>query len=286
VVTAQSATDGTYRLAGLPPGTYEVSAEFPPLLLPFKQDNVPLQAGQTLRLDIRLNDVQLNTLGDGGAGFVYLTSEKPAPAGRAPRTREGKPDLNGVWLSALPSPVGDRLEPLPWAAAVVKQRTENLSKDSPQAHCLPMGLSYAGFFTTYRLIQTPKLLAIIDENGDPARQVYLDGRGHPKDPNPSYVGHSVGRWEGDTLVVDTVGFNDRGWLTFAGFPQTEMLRITERFRRPDLGHLEMEMTFDDPTVFKKPWRQKRVSSLAPASMELLEYVCSENNRDVQHLVGK
>ena len=100
------------------------------------------------------------------------------------------------------------------------------------------------------------------------------------------MGHSVGRWEKDTLVVDTVGINDRTWLNMAGLPHTEMMRATERFRRPDLGHLEIELTIDDPGAYKKPWAMKRVTSLAPKDIELLEWVCTENNKDVQHLVGR
>jgi hypothetical protein len=138
----------------------------------------------------------------------------------------------------------------------------------------------------YRFVQTRDVLVIIEEANDPPRQIYLDGRRHPDDPNPSYMGHSIGHWEDDTLVVDTVGLNDRGWIAFGSYPQTEKLHVIERFRRPDLGHLEREITFDDPSAFKKPWTLKRVSSLAPKGIDVLEYVCAENNRDVEHLVGK
>jgi len=151
-------------------------------------------------------------------------------------------------------------------------------------HCLPMGLSFEGFFSPIRLVQTPKLLVLIDENADPTRQIYLDGRSHPKEYNPSYMGHSVGHWEQDTLVVDTVGFNDRIWVTFNAFPQTEKMHVTERFRRLDLGRLEVELTFDDPGAFKKPFTLKRSSMLAPDNFEILEYVCAENNRDREHFV--
>ena len=284
--SAQSTANGSYALTRLPQGTYEISAELPPLFVPFRQENIRVQAGQTIRIDIRLNDGQLNTLGDGGEDFVKLIAEQPAPAGRTPRMRGGKPDLSGVWSAGLHTPLGDPPEPLPWAEALVKQRADNLFRDTPWSHCLPMGISFLGTFFPYRFIQTATLLVIIDEQGDPARQIYLDGRSHPKDPNPSYMGHSVGHWERDTLVVDTVGFNDRLWLTFGHYPQTEQLHVTERYRRPDLGHLELEITFDDPGTFKKPWKMRRVSVLAPKETELLEYVCAENNRDVGHMVGK
>lgn len=282
----QSAADGRYVLPALPPGIYVVTAEFPPLFLPFRSESVQLEAGKTVQVNIPLNDEQLNTLGDGGSFFVYLSSDHPAPRGRAPRTREGRPDLNGVWLPALLQPVGDKPEPLPWAKELAKKRSDGFGKD-PQTYCLPGGLTYSGMFFEYRLVQTAMMLVIIEpDSGNPTRQIYLDGRSHPKDPNPSFMGHSVGRWEGDTLAVDTVGFNDRTWLTNDNFPQTEKMHVIERFRRPDLGHLEMEITFDDFGAFRKPWKLKRVSSLAPEYTEVLEYVCTENNRDIDHLVVK
>jgi len=284
--SAQSAANGAFSMTSLPPGTYELSAEFPPLFLPFRQQNIQVSAGQTIKLDIHLSDTQLNTLGDGGDDFVKLIAGQPAPTGPTPRTSDGKPDLNGVWLAAIHRPLGDPPDPLPWAAALSKQRRDNMNISSPGAHCLPTGLASSGVLRPFRLVQTRDLLVIIEETNDPARQIYLDGRSHPPDPNPSFMGHSVGHWEDDTLVVDTVGFSDRGWIAFGSYPQTEMLHVIERYRRPDLGHLEREITFDDPSAFKKPWTIKRVSSLAPQGTELLEYICAENNRDVEHLVGK
>ena len=117
------------------------------------------------------------------------------------------------------------------------------------------------------------------------RQVFLDGRGHPRDPNPSWMGHSVGHWEGDTLVVDTVGFNDRSWLDPQGHPHTDRMRVTERMRRPDLGHLEIEITIDDPGAYAKPWVIQRAADL-DLNDDIGEYVCNENNRDPEHMVGK
>jgi hypothetical protein len=149
-------------------------------------------------------------------------------------------------------------------------------------------------FFDYRIVQTPSLIVIIDGGVSPPRQIYLDGRGHPKDFNPSWMGHSIGHWEADTLVVDTVGFNDLGWIQPggstsrwpAGFPTTEKLRITERFRRLDLGRLEVETTYEDPSEFKKPFTTREVRSLAPKGEEVSEYVCAENERDVQHMFKK
>jgi hypothetical protein len=256
------------------------------LFLPFREKDIQVQSGQETHFDIHLSDTQLNTLGDGGDDYVKLIAGQPAPTGRTPRTREGKPDLSGVWLAAIHRPEGQPPDPLPWAEAIARKRRENRNIDSPGAHCLPTGLGASGILRPYRFVQTRDVLVIVEENNDPTRQIYLDGRRHPDDPNPSYMGHSVGHWEGDTLVVDTVGLTDRGWIAFGSYPQTEKLHVIERFRRPDLGHLEREITFDDPSAFKKPWTLKRVSSLAPKGIDVLEYVCAENNKDVEHLVGK
>jgi hypothetical protein len=284
--SAHSGADGNYTISGVAPGNYEVSVANPPFFLPFSRKDVQVEAGKTVRVDVRLDDIGLNTLGDGGEQFAERMADKPAPSGRTPRTRGGKPDLSGVWLPALPAPLGGLPERLPSVEAAMKARDGDRHIVPPAARCLPPGLSVEGAIYPYRLVQTSSILAILDEDGDPPRQIYLDGRSHPKDPNPSFMGHSVGRWEGDTLVVDSVGFNDRTWLLPGNYPQTEQMHITERFRRPDLGHLEVETTFDDPGTFKKPWRTKRVNSLAPNDFEVLEYVCSENNRDIEHLAGK
>jgi hypothetical protein len=284
--SARSGADGNYALSGVAPGNYELSVSNPPFFLPFSRKDIPVEAGKTVRIDVRLDDVTLNTLGDGGEQFADRMADKPAPSGPTPRTRDGKPDLSGVWLGALPTALGGSPEPLPGVEAAMKARDGDKHIIAPWERCLPTGLSLEGAIYPYRLVQTSSLLAIIDEDGDPPRQIYLDGRSHPKDPNPSYMGHSVGHWEGDTLVVDSVGFNDRIWLSPGNNPQTEQMHITERFRRPDLGHLEVEMTFDDPGTFKKPWTRQRVNSLAPNDFEVFEYVCNENNRDIGHLVGK
>ena len=109
------------------------------------------------------------------------------------------------------------------------------------------------------------------------RQVFLDGREHPRDPNPTWQGHAVGRWDHGALVIDTIGFNDRSWLSYAGHPHTEAMRLTETLRRPDAGHLEIEVVVHDPGAFSKPWKTVRVYELTPAD-EIQEYICSENNK--------
>ena len=284
---ATTASDGSYQLSGLPAGAYEISVENVTLFLPFHQNGIQVVAGKATRVDIRLDDINLNTLGDGGEQFAQLLANKPAPSGPAPRASDGKPDISGVWEAALFKPVGEVPQPLPWAEAAAKQRGKRgRITDLGPAACLPPGIGFDLF--GYRIVQTPTLIVVIDGGHNPPRTIYLDGREHPKDFNPSWMGHSVGHWEGDTLVVDTIGFNDLGWVgaeLLALFPQTEKLHITERFRRLDLGHLEAVTTYDDPGSFKKPFTSRKVSSLAPKDIEVLEYVCAENNRDLPHLLN-
>jgi len=280
---AESAANGAYTLAGLPPGSYDLSVEPPPFFIPSGRRNIQVQAGRTVRVDLALDDVALNTLGDGGADFQKMIALPPAPTGPAPRLR-GKPDLSGVWLPSLPKP-SSRPEPLPWAEAIARERQESFAKDIPSAHCLPLGVTFTGLIFPMQFVQTDSMLVILDE-ANASRQVFLDGRSHPKNWNPSFMGHSVGRWEGSTLVVDTVGFNDRTWIDLSGLPHTEQMHVIECFRRLDQGHLETEITIEDPGTFKNTYSMKKIASLAPKDYELLEYVCNENDRDRAHLVGK
>jgi hypothetical protein len=282
VYKAVSSEKGAYTIAQLPAGSYELSV----VVLGFNnysRRNVAVAAGQTLRLDIQLVDYQLGTLGDGREFRVALLTPHPTPSGPVPRTRDGKPDLSGVWYAQRTVDPG-KPEPLPWADALQKERAANNSKDSPGAHCLPRGLTNAGALFPYKLVQTPSLLVMLFEDDTPShRQVFLDGRGHPREPNPNWMGHSIGHWEGDTLVVDTVGFNDESWLDTLGHPHTEMLHITERLHRVDLGHLEIEFTIEDPRTYSKPWVIKRVADLDTTD-EIGEYVCID--KDAAHMVGK
>jgi hypothetical protein len=285
VFRTTTVADGSYKLTGLPSGTYEISVENVTLFLPFHQRDIQVEAGKITKLDVRLDDFNLNTLGDGGEQFVEVLEGKPAPSGPAPRASNGEPDLSGVWGPTLSKLVGDAPQPLPWAEAAAKQRfkLERLTDLGPGA-CLPGGIN---FVLPYRMVQTPTLIVMIDGGFNPPRQIYLDGRGHPRDFNPSWMGHSIGHWDGDTLVVDTIGFNDLGWVgaALSAFPQTEKLHVTERYRRLDLGHLEVETTYEDPSEFKKPFTMRQVNTFAPNDEEVLEYVCAENNRDVPHLIN-
>jgi hypothetical protein len=287
IYKAASSTTGKYTLEQMPAGTYELSIPVPEFA--YRRQTIVVQAARTLRLDIRVEDNSLNTLGEDRAYFAGLVSPHSTPTVLAPRTPAGKPDLSGVWQ--LPRIVNPEEPPvLPWAAAVIKEWTETNGKDFPRGHCLPDSVLLMGRFGINRLVQTSTLLVILNEADIPGyHQIFLDGRRHPQDLDPTWSGHSIGRWERDTLVVDSVGFNGKApinWLVVGGStPHTEKLHLITRFRRPDFGHLEMEITFDDPGTFTKPWRMKEISDLVKND-EVQEWICNENNQDVEHLVGK
>jgi hypothetical protein len=222
--------------------------------------------------------------GPGGGMLIGPDGDReavPPPTGPTPRAADGKPDLTGVWFA----PKTIRGEPpsmTPWAEAILKSRNP---KDDPELHCLPAGVPRMTPYP-YKFIQTPGVLVMLFEaNIHSYRQVFTDGRGHAEDPDPSWYGDSIGKWEGDTLVVDTIGFNDKFWFDFAGHPHTEDLHITERYRRPDLGHLEVQITIVDPKAYAKPWVINRVSNLS-TNWEIHEYICNEFNVDTEHVVGR
>ena len=174
----------------------------------------------------------------------------------------------------------------PWAAELHKQRVADNSKDNPDAHCLPMGMMQFHYHGQPRkMIQTPQVIVILYEANAGIRQIFTDGRSLPKDADPWWYGYSTGHWEGDTLVVQSAGFRDLGWLDVEGSPLTETAHITERYRRPDFGHLEIEVTIDDPKAYTKPWTVF-VHQRLMADTELIEFVCQEDERDAPHLTGK
>jgi hypothetical protein len=229
-------------------------------------------------------------------GIPRMASGKPNLSAPAPRTSDGKPDLSGIWQAGRAGPAGqygydyDVAQDFPaelltpWARTVRQQRVADFRKDSPLAHCLPMSIPFLNFRGLSQMVQTPGLMVILYESpNSPHRTIFLDGRELPKDPNPTWLGYSTGHWEGDTLVVNSAGFNDSGWLDVGGNPQTESLRLTERLRRPDFGHLDLEMTFEDPKTFTKPFTL-RMAKTYTADVEIFEDVC-ENERDSGHLVG-
>jgi hypothetical protein len=279
VYQTTAVANGNFRLANLPAGSYDITV--PPIGFTFpkyEHKGVVIQAAQTAKLDIRL--AWGGNLGTPGDDFSLLIRQKTngSPSGPAPRGRDGKLDLSGVWIGNPAD--ADNPEMLPWAEEVTKQRRARGGAGNPGESCLPGDNLLISPFI-YKIIQTPAVIAILWEGNVPGIvQIFLDGRAHPKDLDPSWMGHSVGHWEGDTLVVDTVGFNDRSWLRV--FPHTEMLHVIQRYRRPDLGHLEKEITIEDPVAFRKPWKIRDVWDLAPGE-EIAEYICNENEKDVVHL---
>ena len=224
-------------------------------------------------------------------GMPRTPDGKPNLSAPAPRTADGKPDLGGLW-AMNPGPYGGNIatdlkpeDVQPWADALLKQRAATFTRDDPaQFQCLPQG-PRANLYSLdmEKVIQTPGVIVILIENLS-YRQIFLDGRELPRDPDPSFMGYSVGHWDGDTLVAESTGFKDRTWLDLAGHPHTEALRITERFRRRDFGHMEIAETIDDPKAFNKPFTITIKAEIVPDS-EILEYVCAENETSHQHLVG-
>jgi len=209
----------------------------------------------------------------------------------SPKMPDGKPDLSGIWVAAdgkyLPNLAADGIEvPFqPWARALYKERQENHGKGRPSEHCLTHGVTdFDALATPRKIIQTPGVIVIIFEAYNHYRQILMDGRPLPEAAQPAYMGYSVGKWEGDTLVVDTTGFNDKGWLDDLGHPQTEALHVTERFRRRDFGHMDLQLTIDDPKAYTKPWTVNLGLNFLPDE-ELIESIC-ENEKDAQHMVGK
>jgi len=174
----------------------------------------------------------------------------------------------------------------PWAKAVYDQRRETQSKDDPTGYCIPGGVPRSDVVPyPFKILNAPGMVVILYEAVHSFRQIFTDGRALPKDPNPVWLGYSVGHWDGDTLVVESNGFKEDSWLDNWGHPGTEALRVTERFHRRDFGHMDLTITIDDPKAYTKPWTVAPPLVLVPDT-ELLEYICQENNKDVQHLVGK
>jgi hypothetical protein len=221
-------------------------------------------------------------------GIPRTADGKPNLTAPAPRTRDGKPDLSGMWTrepDRYYNNAAADLKPAdvqPWAQALYQRRLADFGKDSMEAQCLPLGpAAFTTPFFDFKFIQTPSLIVILLEDLT-YRQIHMDGRQLPKDPNPSWMGYSVGRWDGDTLVVESNGFTERSWLDYDGHPHTEALRMTERYRRRDLGHLDVEVTFDDPGAYAKPWTVSVPLDLFPDT-ELLEYVCRENEKFIARI---
>jgi hypothetical protein len=236
-----------------------------------------------------------------------------------PRTPDGKPDLSGIWQNprgaaavlldasgtGAPAAAGTAaparntgmnlfrdigtgvkggLPIQPWAAELVKRRQADNSKDNPDAHCLPMGImQFHNHPQPRKIVQTSDLILIMYEANFGLRQIFMDGRPLPgADAEPWWYGYSVGRWEGDTLVVETRGFIDEGWLDIIGNPLTDAAKVTERFRRPNYGNLEIEITVDDPKAYTSPWTVTVKQGIV-LNNEMIEFICID--KDAGHYVG-
>jgi hypothetical protein len=260
--------------------------------------------------------VQAQWLNHRTPGIPRTADGKPNLSARTPRAADGKPSLSGLWQTeAAPPEMLERLipgttngageEPLsqyfinifsdftveaapirPDAAALFQQRAKAFSNVSPLSHCLPEGMPLLEMAPApYKIIQMPGLTVMLYERDTTFRQVYTDGRKLPEDPQPSWLGYSVGKWDGDSLVVDTIGFNDRGWLDARGHTHSESLHLTERFHRLDVGHMEVQLTIDDPKTYTRPFTVVLKQRLQ-ADTDLLESYCAENEKDATHVNGK
>jgi endonuclease YncB( thermonuclease family) len=240
-------------------------------------------------------------------GIPRMTDGLPNLSAPTPRTADGKPDLSGVWDGDHKPPCPPRgcddnptvrefldigaslkggLPYKPGMAELAKARRQPPKIDEPLTRCLPFGIVERHTHQTFRkIVQTPGLLVILNEYNKSYRQIFTDGRPLPDDPQPSYDGYSIGKWDGDTLVVTTTGFKDGIWLDAFGDPMTEEAKITERFHRVDFGHLEIALTVDDPKAYTKPWTVRLYQILAPDT-DLIDYICLENEKDRQHMVAK
>jgi hypothetical protein len=224
-------------------------------------------------------------------GIPRTSDGKPNLTAPAPRTPDGKPDLSGLWQPevnpyrfSVIQDLKDEAIFRPAAAAIFQERVLNFRRDDPVTNCLPGGPAET-YSVMYRIIQSPTAVTLLYESGTGRfKQIHMDGRKLPEDPNPTWLGYSVGHWEGDTLVVESAGFNDRTWLDRVGHPHSEKLRVTERFRRVDFGHMQYQITYDDPETLTKPLMFSLGVNYR-ADTDMLENVCNENNKDKDHLVG-
>jgi hypothetical protein len=250
------------------------------------------------------------------AGIPRSADGKPNLSARTPRAADGKPDLSGLWQTdSAPPDLLERIIPgatngageeapsqyfinifsdfkpedvpfRPAAAQMFEQRSRRFTDLSPISHCLPEGIPLIETAPApYKIVQTPGVAFMLYERDTTYRQVYTDGRKLPDDPQPSWLGYSVGKWAGDSLVVDTIGFNDRGWLDARAHTHSEALRLTERFHRRDFGHMELQLTIDDPQTYTRPFTVTLHQQLLPDT-DLLESYCAENEKDVGHLQGQ
>ena len=222
---------------------------------------------------------------------------KPDLSAPAPKMQDGKPDLSGIWRRNTPGANylvnleagGAVLSMQPWAAALYKTRQDNLSKDRPSGQCLPHAIPDAMMVSIFKIVPTPAAMLILFEEFLNFRQIFTDGRGFPNQANPedripTWFGYSIGKWEADTFVAETIGFNDRSWLDDSGHPHSDAMRVTERFRRRDFGHMDIAITIDDPKAYTRPFTINVAFILVPDT-EFIEDLC-DNEKDQSHMVGK
>lgn len=212
-----------------------------------------------------------------------------------PRTSYGKPDLSGFWMPEDPTKyllnlaADYKIEDIPLKPAareLYNERIDNNGKDHPGAYCLPSGIPEKDNIPDgLKLVQTEDLTLLLHESRTIYRQIFTDGRPLPKDAQPTWMGYSIGRWDNDTFIVETILQNGRTWLDMKGLPGTEHMRVTERFTRPRVGHMDIEVTIDDPETYTRPWKVNMAWRLLPDT-DLIESICEENNRDPKHMVGK
>jgi hypothetical protein len=232
-------------------------------------------------------------------GIPRTADGKPNFTAPAPKTPEGRPDLSGIWLADQWNPAGRRpvtapaARPqappmLPWAEKVFAERRANLGKDNPEVRCMPQGIPYASTLPyPFEIVNAPGKVLVLYEMYSLRRQIFTDGRELPKEyANPSWMGYSVGKWDGDEFVVDSAGFNEEVWnIDAIGHPHSDAMHVIERFQRVDFGHMDVQVTIDDPKTYTKPWVMPVTRYTLLPDADLLEFVC-EKNLDLPHLVGK
>lgn len=271
--------DGKYRFDDLPAGDYRLQVRLPCCeYVPYQSEPVELPSGAARTFNIQLQQgFQLNTIGDDvGIATAQILAEQDVPDLPRPETIDGKPDLTGMWMyGSDPFPPAPKITD--WAAQLVAERTKNHFIESPRFRCLPTSLPIPTHTPPIfgKFVHTPDLIVILYEGILGFRQIFMDGRDHPQDIDPSWLGHSIGWWEDDVLVVDTIGFNDRGWTGLA-HPRSEEFHVIERYRRTSYGGMELELTIEDPAVYHEPWVKQMPIYLAP-NEQLFEFVC-ENEK--------
>ncbi len=289
VKTAVLQPNGEYRIAGLVAGVYDLNIPIACCMYrSYEQKSITLAAGQAIKQDINVGwGINLGTIGDDpGQLGMDMRTRAGQIEGPTPRMPDGKVDFSGIWYN-VPPPMEVRTAQLPpmqpWALDIQKQM-QKLYSQGPHAYCLPQHAIPTALLFPYKVVQTKDLMVHLTEFTTPGyRQVFMDGRPHPPadEWNPAWMGHSVGHWEGDSLVIDSTGFNE----VTPGFGiHTEKLHVVERWRRPSRGKLEVEITATDPDAWTQEFRTSFTAALVP-NEEILEFVCPENNVDPLHFGG-